>query len=160
MDPVHRIAMIVVEIEGARAERVVDAADHRFRKIRAALQHGGGRGPGWPFGAPADMGAPLPAKAFAADADVIAHRLAALEREIEITVFRIDRDRAGFFFGRIWHYGAGRRGLAVEFGREARLLGLRVRRRLPAHETGGRSPVKRLRARREKQGGDRKDSAL
>ena len=95
VDAVQRLA----EIKSARAERIARAARHHARQIRLALDHLGRRMPVRPFRHLADALGAGPGEAFAADADAVAQRLAAAERQIEIGVRRIDDDRAGRLLG-------------------------------------------------------------
>ncbi len=68
------------------------------------------------------MGAARPGKAFAADADPITHRPAVAERQIEIAILGIDRDRAGLLVRRIWNQRAGRLHVPAGIGRKTGLL--------------------------------------
>src|SRR5690606_1735965 len=95
------LALLVEEIEGARAERVLQARAHAFLDVAGDVRTAGGhffrRMPGRPFLLPGDVGLALPGKALLADADAIAHGLAAGQHVIKEAVRRVDDDRTGLF---------------------------------------------------------------
>ena len=91
---IQRVAVAVVEIERAGAERVVDAAVHKARQIGSALQHCRWRRPRGPFRLAANMCASAPFKARAPDADAVADRLTAPQRQIKRAPIGVDGDGA------------------------------------------------------------------
>src|SRR6516164_8371357 len=125
----YRVAMAVVEINGACAERILDPAFHVARKVGTTLQHRGGWRPARPFGAPANIGAASPSETFAPDANVVAHRLAALHREIEIAILGVDRERSGTLFGWIDDNHSRGKSFTIEICRKIRHLERRASRR-------------------------------
>ena len=97
MNSIDRIA----EINGARAQRIADAAGYESRQIRLALDHLRGRYPVRPFrfaayGLHAGPGKPVPT-----NADAIADGFAATEHVIKPRVGRIDNDGTRSFVGLI-----------------------------------------------------------
>src|SRR5688572_9387403 len=68
VDAVHGVA----EIEGARPERIAQAACHEAGQIRLALDHLRGRMPVRPFGLARHAKQTLPLESLAADSDRIA----------------------------------------------------------------------------------------
>src|SRR5450759_4849988 len=74
VDTVERPA----EIEGARTERIARPSRHEARQIRLALDHLLRRSPIRPRRHPRDAFGSRPGEAFAADADAVAHSLAAV----------------------------------------------------------------------------------
>ena len=88
-EPCTRIAgvlAVLVDVERARAERVVEAARLAaapFHQLRLAGDHLLRRRPGRPFLAVLDVGAARPAEAVLADADAVAQRVAARLHPVE-----------------------------------------------------------------------------
>src|SRR5262249_20845906 len=102
MDAIKRRA----EIEGAGAERIVDAAGHVAGQIGATPAHLGRRGPAGPFPLGADAMYAAPAETVTADADAIAQGLAARLDQVEPPLGRVDDDGARRVIGRIGDCGA------------------------------------------------------
>src|SRR5262249_34921856 len=90
VDAVERRA----EIHGARAERIVGAADHVARQIRTALEHLVGRRPIRPLPLLRDVMHARPGEAGPADADAVAHRAPVALHQIEEAIAGIDDDGA------------------------------------------------------------------
>src|SRR6187399_1763582 len=90
MDAVERRA----DIEGARAERIVESALHVGRQARLAPAHLGGRGPARPLALAAEPVRAAPFEAVAGRADAVAHGLAVAENEVEVLLAGDDDDRA------------------------------------------------------------------
>jgi hypothetical protein len=82
VNAVQRLA----EIKGARAKWIARATRHEAGQIRLAIDHLRRRVPVRPFRHPADSLGTGPGKSFAADADAVAERFAATERQIEVCV--------------------------------------------------------------------------
>src|SRR5690606_25013608 len=98
VDSEHGVAPVAVEIESARAERIVLSAGDAsriFRQMRLAPNHVGCRGPRRPFRFAADLGPAFEGKPLLADGDAIARGLTAFLDEIKETLRRIDDDRPG-----------------------------------------------------------------
>ena len=80
VDAIAGVLVVLVDVQRARAERIVEAAGLAvapFLQFRLAGDHLGRRRPDRPFLAVLDVGAARPAEAVAADADAVADRLAA-----------------------------------------------------------------------------------
>src|SRR4051812_20976283 len=74
MHPVAGVLVVLVDVHGARAERIVEAAGLTAAplfQLRLAGDHLGWRCPGRPFLAVLDIGAARPAETVAADADTV-----------------------------------------------------------------------------------------
>src|SRR5690606_29462582 len=88
VDAIERVPAALVEIERAGAQRVARTAFHARGKLAAvldqfALDHVGGRMPGWPLALGADLGHARPLEALAADADAILDGLAVAENVVQ-----------------------------------------------------------------------------
>src|SRR5947209_7671393 len=99
VNAVHRVPVAGIEVEGARAERIVGSAGQaagarRRHQMRPALQHIRRRHPVRPFRLTADTGSAGPAIGLLTGRDAIANRFAARLDEVEVLVARIDDDRA------------------------------------------------------------------
>ena len=105
----NRVSRCPVEIQRARAERIVDAAGHRSRHAFDPLVDFGGGGPVRPFGHVADPGDAGERQGFFADGDAVADRLAAVLHQIEVVIVGIDHDGAGAFLAVIVDDGAAER---------------------------------------------------
>src|SRR5689334_18143345 len=90
VDAVERRA----EIDGARAEWVVDAAGHMARQIRASPAHFLRRGPARPFLLRGHVVHAAPPETVAADADAILQRRPAALHKIEPPLGGVHHDRA------------------------------------------------------------------
>ena len=90
VDAVERRA----EIEGARAERVLEAAAHVPRQVGTAPQHLRRRAPIRPFALHRHGLGARPGEALAPDADAVLDRLAAPEHVVEPPLRGRDHDRA------------------------------------------------------------------
>src|SRR5215831_1841214 len=97
VDAVHRAA----EIHGTGAEGIAGAAGHETRQVGLAVDHFRRRRPVRPLGLALDQLDAGPGEAFTADADAVAHRLAAGHHEIEERVPGIDDDGAGRLIGAV-----------------------------------------------------------
>src|ERR1700716_1121317 len=97
MDAVKRLT----KIKCARSKWFALPASHEAWQIRLAHYHLFRRIPIGPFRHSRNLLRASPGEAFAADADPVAQRLAVAEHEIEVSVRRIDDDRAGRFLGAI-----------------------------------------------------------
>ena len=86
------------DIDGARAERVANAAYHVSRKVRPAAKHRRRRRPIGPFAFVGDAVDPAPFEAGAPDADSIAQRLAVAENVVKPPLPGGDDDRSGEFW--------------------------------------------------------------
>ena len=89
------------DIHRARAQRIARAAGRHARQIRLPRNHLGRRIPVRPLGLALDRFHARPGKAFAADPDAVAERLAVAEDVIKKGVRRIDDDGAGRFLAGI-----------------------------------------------------------
>ena len=95
VDAVERVA----EIQARAPSGLPGPPAIMARQIRLALDHLRRRKPVRPFLHLGDALGARPGEALAADADAVAHRLAAAEHQIEIGVRRIDDDGAGRLLG-------------------------------------------------------------
>ncbi len=97
------LALVVVEIHRARAERVFKARAHAVidvsRDFRTADSHFLRWVPRRPFLLPGDIGRARPGKALLADADAVTNGLIVAEHVVEMTFARVDDDRAGALVG-------------------------------------------------------------
>src|SRR6266581_3721376 len=93
MDAIERRS----QIHRAGAKRILRAAFHVPRQIRAPHQHFRWRRPRRPFLFCGNLFDARPGEAGAADADAVAHRLAVFLHQEQKLVGRIDDDRAGAF---------------------------------------------------------------
>ena len=100
MDAVERVAAIVIEIEGARTERVIRTAS-READMRPALHHLGRRRPIRPFGLPLDLGFTRPPKGLITHSHAVADGFAIGLDPIEIFLLGIDDDCAGLLASRV-----------------------------------------------------------
>src|SRR5688572_804015 len=66
VDAEQDVAVVLVEVEGTRAERIVDAALHGARQVRLEADHGRGRAPVRPSALASDGGGAAPGEALAA----------------------------------------------------------------------------------------------
>src|SRR6516162_10506643 len=80
------------QVHGARTQRVTGTAGHDARQIGLARDHLRWRNPIRPLRLPGYRLHAGPGEAVAPDADAVAHRLAASEHVVEISVRRIDDD--------------------------------------------------------------------
>src|SRR5262249_40253054 len=98
------VLVALPEIEGARADGVLDAAFHavcKKRHLRVPRHHLGRRKPFRPSRLVVNDGRPAPRKALTADANPVTHRLAVRFDEIEETVLGIDDDGTGWLLDRV-----------------------------------------------------------
>src|SRR5690606_6711782 len=106
MQAVAGIPALVEQIEGARAEGVVQPGRHAIAPLGEfglALDHCRWWRPGRPFALHGDAGRALPLETFAANADAIAHGLAITQDKVKELFLGIDDHRAGLFFRLISH---------------------------------------------------------
>src|SRR5581483_6754329 len=96
VDAVERVLVALVEIEGARAHRVLRTRADIGRHVHA-LALAGRRRPGRPLGHALDLGDARPGHRLFADGHAVADRLAAGQHVIEVARIGIDHDRAGRF---------------------------------------------------------------
>src|SRR4029077_14064410 len=89
------------EKERAGAERIFRTASHVAREVRAALDHLVGRSPVRPFAHRRDRLHAGPGETRTADADAVAHGLAALLHQVKKAIRRVDDDGAGLLFAAI-----------------------------------------------------------
>src|SRR4029453_9780505 len=98
-----RVVLAVVEIYGARAERIVGSAVHAVLVLaivlRLALLHVERSGPGRPFLLVAALDAAFELQPVAADGDRVAPSRRAILDEVEELGAGIDDDRAGRIAG-------------------------------------------------------------
>ena len=112
----------------ARAERIGLAASHEPRQVRLARDHLLWREPVRPFFHAADALGARPGEAFAADPYAVTDRLSVTERQVEVSVRRVDEDGAGWLNGWVIHdrpaelgrYLFGWRLLGLIIGRQSR----------------------------------------
>ena len=107
VNPEQRVLAAGVEIERARAHRIVRPGATKFGTPEREISRG--RMPGRPLGLAADLGDARPGHGFFADGDAVADRLAAVLHVIEIMVVGIDHDGAGGFLAVIVDDGAAER---------------------------------------------------
>src|SRR4029077_14240676 len=93
----------IAQIHGARAERIGLAPGHEARHVRLARDHLLWRQPVRPFFHAADALGARPGEAFAADTYAVTDRLSVTERQVEVSVRRVDEDGAGWLNGRVIH---------------------------------------------------------
>src|SRR4051812_26953542 len=72
VDAEQGVVPVLVEVEGARAEWVVEAGVAITRQLGLQAHHGRGRGPGRPYALAAHIGGAAPGEALAADTDAVA----------------------------------------------------------------------------------------
>src|SRR4051812_41848204 len=89
------VAVTLIEVEGAGAEWIVDAALASPRQVRVERDHGGRRAPIRPNALPADPGLTLPGKAGLADADAVLHRGSVGLHQQQLALVDVDQDGAG-----------------------------------------------------------------
>ena len=124
MDAVFSVA----QIHRARAERIGLATSHEPRQVRLARDHLLWREPVGPFFHAADALDARPGEAFAADAYAVTDRLSVTERQVEVSVRRVDDDGAWWLNGwviddrpaELRRYLFGWRLLGLIIGRQSR----------------------------------------
>src|SRR5215216_3614041 len=102
MDAVESVLAALIEIHGARAQRVVGATRHAVGELscqRIALNHFLRRMPVGPFGLPADLGDAAPGKAKPTDTDAIGDGGSVGQNVVELALAGADDDGAGLFGG-------------------------------------------------------------
>src|SRR5690606_34682649 len=104
VDAIERVHIALVDVEGARAHRIVGTGRHALAidlEFRMPGDHVRGRRPGRPFPLVGDVGATGPLEAGGADTDAVAHGHAVVADVVEEAVGGVDDHRAGGFPGRI-----------------------------------------------------------
>src|ERR671916_771850 len=129
VDAEQDVPAVLVEIEGAGAERVVEARLAVARQVGLEADHGAGGRPGGPDALAADRGDAAPGEPLLADADAVADRPALGLDEIEHALVDIDHDGAGLLGAVIGYRLAGVSRVhpaAVDEGHVERLVGDRT----------------------------------
>ena len=106
VDTVQSVAVPIIEIERARAERIVRAAcqatgSQRGLQMRPARHHFSGRRPVRPFGLAGDCRPARPAIGLGPGCHAIAHGTLARQDEVEKLHLRIDNNGPRLLAGRI-----------------------------------------------------------
>ena len=106
VDRAHRVHALLIKIECAGAERIVETSRHAagiFARLGLALDHLLGRGPGRPFRLAPDVSLAGPQEALTGDISAIAGGVSVVFDAVNIVIGRIDDDRAGRFTGVVAH---------------------------------------------------------
>src|SRR5690606_38077484 len=104
VDAIAGVLVVLIDVEGARAERVCQAAGLTvlpFYQFRLALDHLGRRCPARPFPAVLDVGAAGPAEAVLAYSDAIADSLAAWLHQVKQPLVSVNDDGTGSLARRV-----------------------------------------------------------